>query len=169
MDPTPAEHFHGQLRQGLDSFTWAVRQVPEQRRSASPPRSLGEWSAARHLFHLSFYEQHLALPALRWWTGGPVPDGGAVAPEDAAWEQADGPERLLEQFAALREEQLSLLSTVEPAVWNEWRVTVWGPVTLHWVMTKTVQHTHEHIHDVLSLALFWDFSGGRAEQAPTRS
>ena len=168
MDPAPAEHFRGQLRQGLESFTWAVLQLPEPRRSALPPRSLGEWSAARHLFHLCFYEQHLALPALRWWTGGPVPDG-AIAPEDAAWERAEAPERLLEQFAALREQQLTLLSAVEPSAWNERRVTVWGPVTLTWVMTKTVQHTHEHTHDVLSLALFWDLSRDGAAPATATS
>jgi hypothetical protein len=32
----------------------------------------------------------------------------------------------------------------------------WGNVTLLWLVSKTFQHTAEHIHDVMSMALFWD-------------
>ena len=56
----------------------------------------------------------------------------------------------------MRAEQISLLDRVEPATWEQSRHAIWGPVTLRWVMTKTLQHTHEHTHDVLSLALFWE-------------
>ncbi|MBM2847059.1 MAG: hypothetical protein HW418_1, partial [Anaerolineales bacterium] len=44
----------------------------------------------------------------------------------------------------------------DDALWEETRRAVWGPVTLRWVVTKTYQHTAEHTHDVLSLALYWD-------------
>lgn len=35
------------------------------------------------------------------------------------------------------------------------RSTRWGDVTLRWIMTRTLQHTHEHTHDVQSLGLYW--------------
>ena len=79
--------FQDQLRGGLDGFAWALQQLPQQRHSATPPPALGEWPARRHLFHLLFYEQQIALPALRWWLDGPAP-GLPTSVEDAAWERA---------------------------------------------------------------------------------
>jgi len=65
-------------------------------------------------------------------------------------------ESLLAQFREIRAEQIALLLKFDDALWEETRRAVWGPVTLRWVVTKTYQHTAEHTHDVLSLALYWD-------------
>src|SRR3989304_5598631 len=48
------------------------------------PLQLGEWSAARHAFHLLYYEQTIALPSMRQWLGGPM--SFLRGPDDeAAW------------------------------------------------------------------------------------
>jgi len=57
----------------------------------------------------------------------------------------------------VRAEQIALLPRFENTLWEERRGALWGPVTLRWVVSKTYQHTCEHSHDVLRLALFWDF------------
>ncbi len=64
---------------------------------------------------------------------------------------------ILEQFRAVRAEQIALLPQFDDHLWHEARETeFWGTVNLRWVATKTYQHTSEHIHDVLRIALFWD-------------
>ena len=65
-------------------------------------------------------------------------------------------EGLLEKFRAVRTEQIALLPNFDEAVWNTAREAVWGPVTLLWVVSKTYQHTAEHINDVMRIGLFWD-------------
>ena len=102
------------------------------------------------------YEQTIALPSMRQWLGGPIP-AGADADEDVAWnndsQDMDG---LLARFKQVRAEQIELLPKFEEADWQATRGAVWGQVTLLWVVSKTYQHTAEHTHDVMRLALFWD-------------
>jgi hypothetical protein len=159
-----SQWFHEQLQTSADGFAWAVEQVPTERRYALPPLPLGTWSAVRHAFHMFFYERTFALPSMRQWLGGPRPDVFGLS-EEAAW--ADGPARgsdpdldgLLASFREVRAEQVVLLSEFDGSAWDEARSTLWGPVTLRWVVTKTCQHTAEHTHDVLSLVLYWDMAG----------
>lgn len=53
-------------------------------------------------------------------------------------------------------EQIALLDDLHEA-WDDQRGTVWGARPLHWVVSKTFQHTTEHTHDVMKLALFWGY------------
>ena len=153
-----SEWFAEQLPASARGFAWAVEQVPAARRAVPPPADagLGEWSVARHAFHLAYYEEAAALPSMRQWLGGPPPDWAAYD-EEAAW----GADRhralpaLLERFRAARAEQVVLLPRLADA-WDEPRQTGWGRVTLSWVVTKTYQHAAEHTSDVLQIALFWD-------------
>lgn len=69
-------------------------------------------------------------------------------------------EDLLSQFLALRQAQASLLLKAPDEAWDQPLATVWGQTTLAWVVSKTYQHTAEHISDVLSIALFWDRFNG---------
>jgi hypothetical protein len=102
-----------------------------------------------------YYEQNIALPNMRGWLGEPwiLADG---LDEDAAWGQGQDMESLLAEFRAVRNEQIALLSEFDDSTWNETRQTIWGPVTLFWVVSKTYQHTAEHTSTVLQIALFWD-------------
>lgn len=164
-----SEWFRTQLLTGLDPLERAIEQVPESRRCAAPPSgvgelALGERTVARHVFHLLFDERTGPLPLLRWWAGGP--QAGYRGPtEDDAWSGDDAVEQLLVELRALRREQADLVAAIEPSGWDEVRSTPWGEVPLRWIMTKTLQHTYEHTHDVLSLGLYWGWVESRLAEA----
>ena len=147
--------FDNQLRSSLDGFVWAVRQVPEERLYIRPPIALGEWSAAQHLFHMLDYESRLVLPSMAQWLGVPP-----VLPQEDEHDFEKEPPRVEErlvQFERVRQAQINLLPKFEPADWDlVKRTTFWGDVSLYWLVCKTYQHTAEHMHNVLSLTLFWD-------------
>ncbi len=148
--------FSTHLDTSAEGFLWAVDQVPPERRLLTPPKGLGEWNVARHVFHMLYYEQHIALPSMKIWLGEPFTLTDEEYDEDAAWGNGKEIEPLLADFRAVRAEQLVLLPNFTEQLWEESRSAVWGDVTLKWVVTKTFQHTNEHTHDVLRLALFWD-------------
>jgi hypothetical protein len=102
-----------------------------------------------------YYEQNIALPSMQQWLGRPLPVEGIE--EDAAWgEGNDDFESLLAEFKKIRDEQIQLLAKFDEQSWNSTCETVWGPVKLSWVVSKTYQHTAEHTSDILRIALFWD-------------
>jgi hypothetical protein len=154
--------FHSQLQASAEGFIWGVEQIPLERRYARPPGPLGDWTAARHVFHMAYYERTIALPSMRQWLGEPCPSVDDDD-EDRAWGDGKDLDSLVAQFWAVRSEQIMLLPRFDPALWEEQREAVWGPVTLRWVVSKTYQHTCEHSHDVLRLALFWDMYAHRQE------
>ncbi len=49
---TFSQWFHDQLQASADGFVWGAQQVPNARRNVLPPEALGEWTAARHIFHI---------------------------------------------------------------------------------------------------------------------
>jgi hypothetical protein len=151
-----AKWFHEQLQSSADGFVWAVEQVPSSRLYLRPPSpALGEWSAVRHAFHLLHYERTIALPSMRQWLGDPLPNLSGVN-EVATWQAGHDLAKVLEEFSAVRAEQIALLLEYEEPAWEQPHQTIWGQQTLRWVLSKTFQHTAEHTHDVLSIALFWD-------------
>lgn len=147
--------FDYQLHSTLDGFIWAVHQLPKERWYALPPISLGEWSAAQHVFHMLVYEQKLALPSMHQWLGAP-PVPREVNSKDV--EQSLPPvEDMLSQFRQVREAEIEILAKFKEDDWSSiQRTTFWGEVSLYWLVCKTYQHTAEHMHDILSLGLFWD-------------
>jgi hypothetical protein len=148
--------FHEQLQASANGFVWGTEQVPEARRYVQPPKGLGEWTVARHVFHLYYYEQTIALPSMQQWLSGTKPSV-EDSDEDIAWGKTqDSVESLLEKFRAVRAEQIALLPKFDATAWNDTREAVWGTVTLLWVVSKTYQHTAEHINDVMRIGLFWD-------------
>jgi hypothetical protein len=151
-----SQWFHEQLQVSANGFVWGTEQVPEARRYAPPPKGLGEWTVARHVFHLWYYEQTIALPSMQQWLGGTIPFLDDKD-EDVDWSNTqETVETLLEKFRMVRGEQIALLPNFDDAAWNATREAVWGSVTLLWVVSKTYQHTAEHINDVMRIGLFWD-------------
>ena len=151
-----SDWFRYQLQASADGFIWAMEQVPEARWMLPPPRHPDDWPAARHAFHLRYYDQHLALASMRQWL---VDSRPLLDNEEEEWAAGLGSDTrsVLEQFRAVRAEQIALLAQFDDRLWHEPRETeFWGTVHLRWVVTKTYQHTSEHIHDVLRMALFWD-------------
>ena len=156
-----ATWFHNQLQSTAEGFVWAVEQVPKNRLFLRPETpALGEWPSARHAFHLLHYERTYAIPSMRQWLGDPMPVAGGVN-EDASWQKGHELEEVLREFRAIRAEQIALLAQFEDRAWEESRHTFWQQQTLRWILSKTLQHTAEHTHDVLSIALFWDHLQGR--------
>src|SRR5581483_9557000 len=133
-----------------------------ERHYSSPPS--GRWSVARIAFHMERYDQLIGLPALRQWLGEPFAMSNLTgsAEGDAALEEADWNNReshsmqtVIAEFKELRADQLVLLQQFRESAWSEERETLWGPVTLQWVVTKTYQHTLEHTDEILRMYLWW--------------
>ena len=145
-----------QLRSLGQLFNWSIEQVPTERLVLSPPPPLGEWSTMRHVFHMVYNESNIVIPRLSQWQGGPTPPGGPYE-EDAAWSSIKDPSTLLEEFNAIRAKQIDQITEMDANLLSEVRETTMGPATLKWVLTKSIQHTAEHINDILRMALFWDW------------
>ncbi len=159
-----SQWFSMQLNAGAEGFLWAVEQVPAERRLVTPPTGLGQWNVPRHAFHIAYYEQTVVLPTMQLWVGEPRSLTEIELDDDTAWDEGKPLESIMQDFRAVRAEQILLLQMYIEEAWEETRSAVWGDVTLKWVVTKTYQHTCEHIHDVLRLALFWDGYQRRQEQ-----
>lgn len=153
-----SQWFRDQLQVSADGFVWGTEQVPPDRRNVRPPLGLGKWTAARHAFHLMYYEKHVALPSMRQWLGE-LRIVTEWPNEKASWGKGQDLEGSLQGFREVRNEQITLLPEFDDAVWNEKRQTMWEPVTLSWVVGKTYQHTTEHTSNVMRIALFWDYYG----------
>lgn len=155
-----SEWFSKQLQASAEGLLWGAEQVPAARHFRQPPANLGQWSVARHLFHMVDYEQKFVVPLMRQWLGEPVPS--FVYDEEDAWQRVEVEtiEPLVAQFRAVRSEQLALLPLFKASAWSEERQTFAKDesATLRWVVTKTYQHTAAHINDVLRMALFWEIS-----------
>lgn len=160
--------FRAQLEQTGELFVWALEQMPAERRAVPPP-GRDEWSAVWHAFHLTYYERELALPSMRQWLGGAMPNDKKLD-EDAAGAAGHEWDGTIAAFRRGRAEQIALLERLDAAEWEIARETGWAPVapeggvTLRWVVTKTLQHTAEHTHDVLRMALFWDYAARKARE-----
>ena len=97
-----SQWFHDQLKASADGFVWAVEQVPAERRFIALPAPLGEWSAARHVFHMLSYEQKIALPSVRQWLGEPLKLTEEEYDEDAIWGDGQDLEIMLAQLQEVR-------------------------------------------------------------------
>lgn len=155
-----SEWFDQQLQSSAEGLIWGAEQVPAARHFRQPPPNLGQWSVARHLFHMVDYEQKFVLPLMRQWLGEAAPV--FVYDEEDAWQrlQVETIAPLVAQFRAVRNEQLALLPLFKASAWSEERQTFDEDesATLLWVVTKTYQHTAAHINDVLRMVLFWELS-----------
>jgi hypothetical protein len=153
---TLSQVYHNLLQASAQGFVWSAQQVPTARWLLQPPHILGEWSAARHVFHMAFYEQFIALPSMRQWLGASLPSLESVD-EDAAWAEGEKDiNSLLADFLNVRAEQLALLPNFAETGWDMARETIFGSVKLSLIVNKTFQHTAEHTNDVMRLVVSWD-------------
>jgi hypothetical protein len=152
--------FRYQLQASGDGFLWAARQLPPAYHLgfAPDPQYLGTWEPARHVWHVAEYERCLALPSMRQWAGGPLPDGAAWHDDDQAWAAVrDQPlEQHCAAFQAIRQAQIALLDELADADWQAPRETLWGNKPLAMIVTKTFQHTYEHGDTLLRMGLWWE-------------
>ena len=163
-----ANWFYMQLTSSAEAFAWAIEQMPEERLWIAPPPDFGEWPSARHVFHLLSYERRLALPSIRIWHDETFERDETyeenVAWENAAWAKEQNLSAMLADFRQVRSEQIALVATFDAPSWQRTLPTpAWGEVTLPWVLTKTLQHTFEHTHNILQMRLFWDYFVNRTD------
>lgn len=151
--------WYTQLQSSLEGFLWAIEQVPDERHFIS--RRPERWSVARITFHVGWYERHIALPAMRQWLGGPALASTSqeedAAREEQEWNDGQGHTMLamIKELRALRMEESAIAANTSPGLWDEDRPALWGEVSLHWIMTKTYQHTLEHTDEILRQYLWW--------------
>jgi hypothetical protein len=163
MPSGSSDFFKRQVEANTEAIAWAVRQVGPERFPATPPELLGEWPAARHLFHLLYYEREVALPSLSLWFGAPYPDFEGYN-EAAAWADAPQEDIVLAEIQALRASQLALIAEAHATLWAEVRRTPWGDRTLYWVASKTLQHALGHTNNILKIALLWEHYEARSRK-----
>ncbi|MGE5225164.1 MAG: hypothetical protein ACM3PY_22225 [Omnitrophica WOR_2 bacterium] len=165
------------IRETENIIQWAILKVPLQRVQESPPHGkhphsdkgfktyFGDWSALRQLFHLTFYEENYAIPAMQYFTGNPHLAGDPVFPrseiEEKAWHDAlaTGIDvfALQQRLHGLREVQLRILCEIPEDVWGrETLQTGMGLVSAEFIVMKTIQHSLEHANDILKNALYWE-------------
>ena len=77
--------FRDQLQTSAGWLFRGVQQAWTTHRCTRLPESPGEWSVARHVFHMGYYERTFALPGMRFWLSGGRPMEAAERAEDAAW------------------------------------------------------------------------------------
>ncbi|GHO83037.1 DinB family protein [Dictyobacter formicarum] len=164
-----AQHFTHLLQNSSNDFIWATQQIPVDKLNSVSPLRPDSWSVARNIFHLQFQEEKVVLPNMRLWLSDRTlytrQDDALIAhyaafetlvrDEERAWAQQPDLDVVLKHFQTQRTIQIALLQEIDPTVWEDKRATVWGEVTLRWVVTKTYQHSVEHINDVLKPALYW--------------
>lgn len=155
--------FAYQLKAGMDGFIWAVHEVPAERQQIMPLKPFGEWSVARHIFHLLYYERTAVIPHMLYWLGELEtfpPFDEQHYTEDGDWEkygQAMSIEQLLREFQEVRETQIALLPRFSAELWLAKKPNGWiAEHDIKWIISKTFQHTAEHTHDVMAIALFWE-------------
>ena len=149
------EWFRYQLEASGEALVWALEQIPDHRRLKTPPGSLGEWPAMRHLFHMYYNESQVVLPRIKRWLNE-SDFRPADLNEEAAWQALEDPASVTQHFREARREHVSLVDAVEPIKWEETRQIPLGTVNLSWVMTKSIQHSADHINGLLRIGLLWD-------------
>jgi DinB family protein len=155
-----SDFFAEQLRVTANQFIWAARRIPEAQRHVAPE---GRWCAGRIIFHITNYERLTVVPSMRLWAGGPAVDDSPLDDEPVDWERKGKRmtyNDLISGFEAIRAEQVALISQLIGR-WDETRDSPWTlkdapPITLRWVVTKTIQHTFEHSDELLRMGLYAD-------------
>ncbi|HEY4383904.1 MAG TPA: DinB family protein [Ktedonobacteraceae bacterium] len=153
------QKFQDRLQDSFDEFLWAVSLIPQDRfyRAPRPNR----WSVARLVFHLTSYEEKIALPTMRQWCGEPKPHAGSQEEdgqiEERLWNNGEGHEMpaMIERLKIVRAQEISLLNQLAEASLDEEREAIWGTLPLRWIVTKTYQHTLEHTDEILRSYLWW--------------
>jgi hypothetical protein len=84
---THLQWFHEQLSNSMAGFVWAVEHIPTERWLNLPPGPdwLGQWSLARHVFHLQYQEQYVVQPGIQSMLHLPI-TAGERPEEEKAWQ-----------------------------------------------------------------------------------
>ena len=143
------------LRTAAEAVTAEVSRLPAAAALWEPEP--GEWSQHQTLTHLNICEQRIFLPRLQRVAAEENPALAWVdEPEimKREWNPQRAREELLKEYLACREQELALL---EKADWSR-RGThaTRGPVSLGWLASYALSHTHEHLSQMMQVRLNYE-------------
>lgn len=117
----------------------------------------GEWSQHQTLTHLHICEHHIFLPRMQRVAAEDNPslpwvDEPKIMTQE--WNPKRSREELLKEFLAYRDQELALL---EKADWSRMGVhATRGPVSLGWLASYALSHTHEHLSQMMQVRLNYE-------------
>lgn len=159
------------LRASLEMLQWALQLIPDGWTHRSPGGTLspepGAWSAAMNLAHLATYEETFPAAVLEDLLGGgnglgrvSSLDEGTFAAQSMALASEPIP-TILGRLQAARENEIELARQFTAAAFTAPATAAWGGTGMgppRWsparVLAKTVQHTFEHGHAIMTIAVF---------------
>jgi hypothetical protein len=142
------------LAEGVREVTWALCSIPRERWTMTPPISLGDWPALRHIQHLALRETHQVLPGVRRALGdasaGATLSTLELDQADAAWDAAESADTSVRRLGETRFDLLQRLESAPDAAWDE------PHQKLTWLLLSARQHELQHLAALWKLALNWD-------------
>ncbi len=151
--------FQQQLKASGDSLIWAIERLDTSLHLELPPDAeyFGSWHPVRHIWHITLYEQLVAVPSMMQWLGDPAIPEIEWDDGDSRWETVEDKSAasLTAVFQEVRQQQIELLPQFKPEDWARTLDTVWEVQPLSMVVTKTFQHTYEHADPLLRMGLWW--------------
>jgi hypothetical protein len=148
------------LAHSAESLLWALEQIPAGRHHVIPLPVFGEWSVARIFYHVLWFESKIIVPYLHYWfKDAAKPDFSDFAYDQEAqdWQSAErGISVLVAKFEIYHHLLLDAYAALSAANWAQEKETVFGAVSLHWLMTKVYQTRIAQTERLLDMALHWD-------------
>jgi len=154
--PEPVLRIQERLTFAVEELIWAAQQIPTGRQHVIPLPVFGEWSVARIVFHISWYDANVILPiASAWPNSADIPSD--TADETQAWEASQqSVMALIDTIQADHQQIIAVVRERSPEQLQTMAQTSWGEVTLSWVLHHLYQTLLEHTNTLLSMGLYWD-------------
>lgn len=150
------QFFVRHLQSSSDALLWAVDQVPSGRHHVLPLPVFGDTPIIRLVFDQLWHERSIFLPYLRWWAGGSEPEG-LLEDVEHVWATSNhSMSEFLSSFQTERAESIQIVAGFTDDLWYTRRSTLWGDVSLKWVVTHTLQLTLDLTSHLMQMALYWD-------------
>jgi hypothetical protein len=143
------------LRATAEAVTAEISRLPLDAAAWEPEP--GEWSQLQTLTHMHICERHIFLPRMQKVAAEdhpalPLVDEPEIMKQE--WNPKRLREELLKEYLACREQELALL---EKADWaRQGTHASRGPVTLGWLASYALSHTHEHLSQIMRVRLHYE-------------
>jgi len=145
-------------KNAVDGFIWAAQRIPTGRHHVIPLPVFGELSAARRVFHVDWYTANVVKTSLDLWL---VPDAQVVhfesKQEELDWRQSDQTLHvILEGFQTATNTLMAQIASLNENQLSEVRETLWGNISLEWMLTHFYQILLENTNILVRMSLYWD-------------
>jgi len=164
------------VAEGAREVTWALCSLPRERWAVTPPVSLGDWPALRHVRHLALHQTHQLLPAVCQAVGASTDEAPRLFSTveldqvDAAWDATtavQSAEAIVRDLGQARFELLQRLESAPDGLWQQPldasvanALQQDAPLELDWLLLNARQQELQHLAAIWRIALNW----GRVSQ-----